>query len=74
MSSETRTDSRSWPDLAIQLYERLSARDAEINYCFRDFEVWVPSSIGPGAEHAHWRLSGTMSIDTRSRSAAPVAG
>ncbi|MFC7068955.1 hypothetical protein [Halobaculum lipolyticum] len=52
----------TWPDFGIALYERLTGRGAEISYTFDDMEVDVPSAAGEDAEHAHWRLNGTLRI------------
>lgn len=72
MSESTAPEDRieettTWPDLAISLYDRLTGRGAEIAYEFEDMEVEVPSSTGEDAEHAHWRLDGTLRISTRER-------
>lgn len=64
MSGTTRT----WPELAEGLYERLTGREAEISYEFDEMEVDVPSHAGDGADHAHWRLNGTLRIRTRDQS------
>lgn len=64
MATETATEIKSWPDLAIGLYERLTARGAEIVYDFRNMELQVPSRVGPTAEHTLWKLSGTLMIRT----------
>lgn len=60
-SSETQT----WPDLAIGLYDKLTGRNAEITYAFENMEISVPSRTGDGAEHAHWKVNGTVRIRTR---------
>jgi hypothetical protein len=57
-------ETHTWPELAIGLYERLTGRGAEITYEFDDMEVDVPSKVGGDAEHARWRLDGTMRIRT----------
>lgn len=63
---ETKTvDTRTWPDLAIGLYDKLTGRGAEITYEFCNFEISVPSSASPDAQHAIWRLNGTVKIRTR---------
>ncbi len=62
--SDTRTDTRTWPELAIGLYDRLTGRGAQINYEFEDFEVLVPSSASSDAVHAKWKVSGKISITT----------
>ena len=66
-SSHTKT----WPDLAIGLYDRLTGRNAEISYEFKDMRVKVPSGTGPQAEHADWVLSGTVIIRTKDVGARP---
>jgi hypothetical protein len=55
---------RTWPDFAIGLYDRLTGRGATITYEFDDMEVDVPNKAGEDAEHAHWRLDGTLRIST----------
>jgi len=58
-------ETRTWPDLAISLYDRLTGRNAEITYEFEDMEVDVPSRAGSDADHATWRVDGTITIATR---------
>jgi hypothetical protein len=60
MSTETTT----WPDLAIGLYDRLTGRNAEITYEFEDFVLEVPSGTSENAEHATWKMTGTIRIRT----------
>lgn len=60
MTNET----KNWPDLAIGLFERLTGRNAEISYQFDDFELHVPSSTADDAEHAKWKMNGTLKITT----------
>jgi hypothetical protein len=72
MSDATTPESRidettTWPDLAIGLYDRLTGRNAEITYAFENMTVDVPSGTGEDAEHAHWRLDGTVRVTTRER-------
>ncbi|MES3518070.1 MAG: hypothetical protein PPP58_10440 [Natronomonas sp.] len=57
-------ETRTWPELAIGLYDRLTGRGAEITYEFDDLEVDVPSKAGEGADHAHWRVDGTVRVTT----------
>jgi hypothetical protein len=67
-SSDTEIDeTTTWPELAISLYDRLTGRGAEITYEFEDMEVEVPSKAGADADHAHWRLDGTLRVTTRER-------
>lgn len=58
-------DTKNWPDLAIGLFERLTGRNAEITYNFDNFELHVPSSTAADAEHAQWKMNGTISITTK---------
>jgi hypothetical protein len=60
-------DTRNWPELAIGLYDKLTGRGAEINYKFENLEIHVPSSTGAEAEHAKWRLNGSLRINTEDR-------
>jgi hypothetical protein len=57
-------ETETWPELAIGLYERLTGRGAEITYEFEDMRVDVPSKVGDDADHARWRLDGTIRIRT----------
>ena len=56
---------KSWPELAIGLYDKLTGRGAEIAYEFEDFELMVPSGVGENVDHAKWQMSGTIRIRTR---------
>ena len=56
---------QTWPELAIGLYDELTGRGAQITYQFDDFDLYVPSKVGEGAEHAHWKMDGTLKIRTR---------
>lgn len=60
-------ETTTWPELAIGLYDRLTGRGAEITYEFTDMEVDVPSKTGEDAEHARWRVDGTLKITTEER-------
>lgn len=60
-------ETRTWPELAIGLYERLTGRGAEITYEFEDLEVGVPDRTGPEADHAEWRLNGTVRVRATDR-------
>lgn len=57
----------TWPDLAINLYERLTERGAAINYEFKHMIVEVPRDTGPDAPRAIWKLDGTLRITTDER-------
>lgn len=56
---------RDWSELAISLYDKLTGRNAEITYEFKDFTVDIPSGpVGQG-EHFRWGMSGTLIIRAR---------
>ena len=59
-------DTKTWPELAIGLYDLLTERDAEIAYNFDNLEVGIPSSTSGSAEQAHWKLNGGVRVTTRS--------
>ncbi len=62
MSNQTHT---TWPELAIDLYDKLTGRGAEITYEFENLEISVPSSTTSGATYANWKLNGVLKIRTR---------
>jgi len=56
---------KTWPDLAIGLYDRLTGRNAEITYEFDNMSIKIPSGTGPSAEQAEWAFSGTLRVRTQ---------
>lgn len=58
-------ETKTWPDLAIGLYDKLTGRGAEITYEFHGLEISVPSSAAADAAHATWRVSGTVKVRTK---------
>ena len=65
MSNDMNQQTSTWPELAIGLYDQLTARNAEIAYAFEDLEVGVPSATQPNAERAQWKLNGTIRVTTQ---------
>lgn len=59
------SDTQTWPELAIGLYDKLTGRNAEITYSFDNFELKIPSSTSSEATHASWKMNGTVRISTR---------
>lgn len=57
-------ETKNWPELAGNLYDKLTGRDAEITYEFDHFDVYVPSKTGDDASHAHWKMNGKLRITT----------
>jgi hypothetical protein len=64
------TGTQTWPDLAAELYDKLTGRQAEITYEFENLEVYVPSSATDSASHAKWKLNGVVKIRSRDLSAS----
>jgi hypothetical protein len=64
---ESIDETRTWPDLAIGLYDRLTGRGAEVTYEFEGMRVDVPTHAGEDADHAEWGVDGTLRIHTRDR-------
>ncbi len=54
----------TWPDFAASLYDRLTGRGAQITYEFEDFDLFIPTKVGPQPTHAHWKMRGTINIRT----------
>lgn len=67
----TNEHTKSWPDLAIGLYDRLTGRNAEITYEMENLQVQVPSGTGESATHAQWVLNGGLRIRTRDAGSSP---
>ncbi len=53
----------NWPELAIGLYDKLTGRNATINYNFENLEIDVPSGVD-SKDFAHWKVNGKVSIST----------
>ncbi len=62
---ESTAETKTWPELAGGLYDKLTGRGAEIAYEFDNLEILVPSSASSDAVHAKWRVIGVMKIRTR---------
>lgn len=55
----------TWPELAAQLYDKLTGRGAEITYEFQNLEVFVPDTHVETPTLARWKLNGVLKIRTR---------
>ncbi len=63
-------DVLTWPELALELYDKLTGRGAEITYEFENLEVYVPAHHAEDAEMARWKLNGILKIRTRELSSS----
>ena len=62
MSATMEQENKTWPEFAMDLYEKLAGRDAEVSYEFKDFEVSVPRSFGDDPAHAVWKMNGSLTV------------
>lgn len=63
---DTKSNTHTWPELAIGLYDALTDRNAEITYDFQNLELAVPSGTGSrGVDHANWKVNGVLKVRTR---------
>lgn len=62
---ENESTPQTWPDLVIGLYDRLTARNAEIIYEMENLEIQMPGKTGNDAERAKWTFNGAVKIRTR---------
>ena len=58
-------DVLTWPEMAAELFDKLTGREAEITYEFENLEVFVPAHHAQDAQLARWRLNGIVKIRTR---------
>lgn len=61
-------DVLTWPELALELYDKLTGRGAEITYEFQNLEVFVPSHHAEDAPLARWKVNGILKIRARDAS------
>ena len=59
------SETHTWPDLAIELYDKLTGRGAEITYNFANLEVCAPSSTQADSAQARGKLNGTIVVSSR---------
>lgn len=57
----------NWSDLAGDLYDKLTGKNAEITYDFNHLGVDIPEGVN-SERKAHWEFNGSMSIRTRDMS------
>lgn len=58
----------TWPGMAIELFDHLTGRNAEITYHFENMEVHVPTHLdnsGTALNYAVWKLNGALRISSR---------
>ena len=55
----------TWPEVAAQLYDKLTGRGAEVSYEFQNLEIFVPESHAEDSSYARWKLNGVLKIRSR---------
>ncbi len=58
----------SWPGMAIELFDHLTGRNAEITYHLENMEVHVPTHLdgqGNALTYAVWKFNGALRISSR---------
>jgi hypothetical protein len=58
----------SWPGMAIELFDHLTGRNAEITYHLENMEVHVPTHLdgqGNALSYAIWKFNGALRISSR---------
>ncbi|NOJ29474.1 MAG: hypothetical protein DA328_04825 [Nitrososphaeraceae archaeon] len=59
------TTSENWVDLISQLFDKLTGKEAVIEYNFDNFSIDLPKSIGPDGKNilsAKWTINGKLII------------
>lgn len=64
MANQSTQEPTTWPEFAVGLFEQLTGRGAQITYEFDNLELFIPNKVGSGANHAHWKLNGTLNVRT----------
>lgn len=67
---EKQEQASQWADLAGQLFDRLTGKEAIISYGFRNLEVDVPKASGPQGQNlgsAKWVLNGELVIKAQTK-------
>ena len=58
-------DHHTWAELAIDLYDKLTGRGAEVTYHFENLEIYVPNKVDPDPKYAKWRLNGILKVSAK---------
>ena len=66
----TENGTHTWPELAAELYDKLTGRKAEITYEFENMDIAIPNAVGDRANPARWNINGALKIRTRDLDAA----
>ncbi len=56
---------QTWSDLAMDLYDKLTGRGAEVTYRFENLEIFVPNKVDPNPKTARWCLNGVLKVSAK---------
>ena len=59
------TEPLTWPEMAMEIFDKLTGREAEVTYEFENLEIYVPAHHEEDAKLARWKLNGILKIRTR---------
>jgi hypothetical protein len=59
------TEIKTWPDAAVELFDLLTGRKAEVTYEFENLEIFVPLDTGTTPTYATWKLNGILKVRAR---------
>jgi hypothetical protein len=54
-----------WAELMVQLFDRLTGKEAEISYDFQNLQIDLPKAVGPKGQElgsAKWTINGRLVI------------
>ncbi|MGB5298209.1 MAG: hypothetical protein WBN08_08320 [Thiogranum sp.] len=60
-------DVLTWPEMAMEIFDKLTGREAEVIYEFENLEIFVPAYHAEDAKLARWKLNGVLKIRTRAK-------
>lgn len=61
-AEKTTTPQATWPDFFASLFDKLVGGSTGTTYEFNDFELYIPSKLGDGTDHFHWKMNGSLRI------------
>jgi len=68
MDKESTSD--QWIDLVSQLFDRLTGKEALVEYSFENFTIEVPEAAGPGGRSlgsARWTINGKLIVKAEAK-------
>ena len=60
-----KTEHMTWPQAAIDIFDLMTSRKAEVTYELDNLEIHVPAEAGPDSEQAIWKFNGAIKVRAR---------